>query len=84
MKTKSKEQALILQKIKNHDEVRDKELIPKQTNKIGKSTDLKSLCVILAHLLRLEEADNKEIKEDVGYVLSKAPFLLQMMIEVGI
>ncbi len=53
------------------------------TNKFGKQTDLKSLCVILGHLMRLEEVEKDHFKEDVKFILGKAPYLINMMIEMA-
>mmetsp|Transcript_9058 Transcript_9058/g.6801 ORF Transcript_9058/g.6801 Transcript_9058/m.6801 type:complete len:167 (-) Transcript_9058:343-843(-) len=84
MKAKSREEALVLTKIRNNEEIKEKDLVPKQTNKIGKNSDMKSLCLILAHCLGLEEAAHPAIQEDLHFLLSKAPYLIQMMVEVGV
>lgn len=57
MKVTNKEQQAALSKIKNNDEIKEKELIPKITNKRGRQMDMKALCIILAYLMRLEELD---------------------------
>lgn len=55
MRVNGKEQQNALNKIKNNDEIKEKELIPKVTNKRGRQMDMKALCVILAYLMRLDE-----------------------------
>lgn len=57
MKVLNADQAAALSKIKNNDEIKEKELIPKVTNKRGMQMDMKALCIILAYLMRLEEVD---------------------------
>ncbi len=57
MTVKNAEQAASLSKIKNNEEIKEKELIPKVTNKRGRQMDMKALCLILAYLMRLEELD---------------------------
>jgi hypothetical protein len=61
-----------------------KELIPKQTNKRGRQMDMKSLCIILAYMMRLSELDAKIFEKDLEFILGKAPFLIQLMIEMTI
>lgn len=84
MKANSKEQAAALQAIKNNDMIKDLDLIPKVTNKIGRQTDLKSLCIILGHLFRLPEVEKECLKDDVEFILGKAPYLIHMMVETAI
>lgn len=73
-----------MNKIKNNDEIKEKELIPKVTNKRGRQMDMKALCVILAYLMRLEELDHPSFVPDIEFILGKAPYLITMMIEMTI
>jgi hypothetical protein len=74
---------MALQKIKNNDEIKEKELIPKLTNKRAGQMDMKALCLILAYLMRLDEID-KHFDEDIEFILGKAPYLISMMTEMSI
>ena len=84
MKVVSKDQANALAKIKNNDDIKEKELIPKITNKRGRQMDMKALCIILAYLMRLDDINNKAFGEDIDFILGKAPYLITMMIEMAI
>jgi hypothetical protein len=53
-----------------------KELIPKVSGKMAEILNMQALCVILAYMLRMDEL-NESLKEDVEYILGKAPYLIE-------
>ena len=53
-----------------------KELIPKLSGKQGELMNMQALCIILAYMLRMDEL-NDTVQEDLDYILSKAPYLLE-------
>lgn len=82
MKINSAKEAETLSAIKRHDEV--KELLPKiNIEKKGKQYDIKALCLIFAYLMRLPEL-NESVQKDLEYILQKAPFYIEMMIQMAI
>ena len=44
---------------------------------------MKALCIILGYLMRLPELE-KNFEKDIEFILGKAPFLIQLMIEMSI
>ena len=55
-----------------------KELIPKLPP--GKTpTNLKSLCIIIAYMLRMNEIE-ENMQEDLQFILSKAPYIMEQML----
>lgn len=72
MPPKNQGEVDIITAIRTDDTV--KELIPKLPP--GKTpTNLKSLCVIIAYMLRMSEITN--LQADLEYILSKAPYLME-------
>lgn len=78
MKVKNQEESSILAKIKEDEEVQ--ELIPKVTQKRGQSIDVKPLVLILGYLMRFTELDHPSVQEDLEKILSKAPYLAELMV----
>ena len=82
MKINSPKEAETLSHIKRNDEV--KELVPKvNVEKKGRQYDMKALCLILAYLMRLPEL-NESTRKDLEIILQKAPFYIEMMIQMAI
>lgn len=81
MGIKSEKEKVIINAIKNDENV--KELIPKVTaNRVP--VNLKALCLTLAYMLRMNEIEDPVMQEELNYVLSKAPYLLEQMLQMAI
>jgi hypothetical protein len=75
MPLKNQQESDIVTAIRTDETV--KELIPKLPP--GKTpTNLKSLCVIIAYMLRMSEIEGLQV--DLDYILSKAPYLMEQML----
>lgn len=73
MGIKNEKDKAVINAIKSDENV--KELIPKVTpNRVP--VNLKALCLTLAYMLRMNELD-ESVQEDVNYILSKAPYLME-------
>ena len=73
MGLKNEKETAIINAIKTDENV--KELIPKVTpNRVP--VNLKALCLTLAYMLRMSEV-NETVIEDVNFILSKAPYLME-------
>ena len=44
--------------------------------------NIKALCLILAYMLRMNELDETN-KEDLEFILSKTPYLIEQMIQMA-
>lgn len=77
MKLKSEEEKLTLAEIKKDDNV--KELIPKVSGRMAEMLNMQALCIILAYMLRMNEL-NESVQEDLEYILSKAPYMIEQMV----
>lgn len=74
MGIKNEAEKTIINSIKSDENV--KELIPKiQANRVP--INLKALCLTLAYMLRMNEIDEEAIQEELNYILSKAPYLME-------
>lgn len=80
MKVKSEKEQQALTEIKKDDFV--KELIPKLSGKMGEQMSMQALCIILAYMLRMNEL-NESTEEDLEYILSKTPYLMEQMIQMA-
>ena len=45
--------------------------------------NMQTLCIIYAYMLRMNEC-NETIKEDLDYILSKSPYMVEQMIQMAI
>jgi Sec63 Brl domain len=80
VKSRSKEMEEQLKKIKNDDAT--KEMIPaKVVGKMNEILNLPTLYIVLAYMLRMNEL-NESLQEDLTYILSKATYLIDMMLQV--
>jgi len=81
IKPRSPEAQKLLQAIKSDDAT--KELIPvKVSPPLSELLNFPSLCIILAYMLRMNEL-NEYLQEDLEIILSKATFLVEMMLQVA-
>jgi hypothetical protein len=80
MKVKSPKEQQVLTAIKTDDAL--KELIPKLNGKMGDQMSMHALCLILAYMLRMNELD-ESTQENLDYILSKAPYLLEQMVQMA-
>lgn len=78
IKSRSNEMTKQLNKIRTDDAT--KELIPKVTGKLAEILNQPTLCIILAYMLRMVELDDS-LKEDLNIILSKATYLVEMMLQ---
>ena len=65
--------------IKQDDNV--KELLPKVSPSKQLPVNIKAVCIILAYMLRMNELD-KIGAEELDYILSKTPYLIEQMIQM--
>lgn len=80
VKPRTEEAAKLLQAIKQDDAT--KELIPaKVAPPLDKLLNMPSLCIVLAYMLRMNEL-NEQLEADLELILSKATFLIEMMLLV--
>lgn len=80
LKPRSEEAGKLLTAIKQDDAT--KELIPAKVGPpLDKLLNMPSLCIILAYMLRMNEL-NEHLQEDLEFILSKATFLIEMMLLV--
>lgn len=80
VKPRSPEASKQLQAIKSDDSCQ--ELIPmKASGKLAELLNMPSLCIILAYMLRMNEL-NEHLQEDLDFILSKATYLVEMMLVV--
>lgn len=81
IKPRSEQAAKQLQAIKTDDAT--KELIPaKATGKLAEILNQPTLCIILGYMLRMSELD-ESLREDLEIILSKATYMIEMMITVA-
>lgn len=80
LKLKSEAQRATLAEIKKDDNV--KELIPKVSGKMAEMLNMQGLCIILAYMLRMNEL-NESLQEDLEFILSKAPYMVEQMIQMA-
>jgi len=79
MPIKNQQEQAAVTAIRTDDTV--KELIPKLPP--GKTPgNLKSLCVIIAYMLRMSEIE-QGLLEDLEYILGKAPYLMEQMLQMA-
>ena len=57
-------------------------MIPKPVANVAQRLNYNALCIILAYMLRMNEL-NEHLQEDLEYILSKATYLIEMMLMVG-
>ncbi len=80
IKPRNEEAAKALAAIKSDDAT--KELIPaKVAPPLDKLLNMPSLCIVLAYMLRMNEM-NEHLEADLEFILSKATFLIEMMLFV--
>lgn len=78
MPARNQDEANIVTAIRTDETV--KELIPKLPP--GQvPTNLKSLCVIIAYMLRMSELEH--LKGDLEFILSKAPYIMEQMLQMA-
>ena len=80
MKVKNDNQKQMLTAIKTDEAV--KELLPKMAGKMAEPVNMQALCIILAYMLRMNEL-NEHLQEDLEYILSKAPYMVEQMIQMA-
>ena len=80
MKVKNDNQKQMLTAIKTDEAV--KELLPKMAGKMAEPVNMQALCITLAYMLRMNEL-NEHLKEDLEYILSKAPYMVEQMIQMA-
>lgn len=78
LKPKSPEAAAQLKKIQQDDAL--KELVPKVTGKLQEIFSMPAYLIALGYMLRMNEI-NQDLQEDLEYILSKATYLVEMMLQ---
>jgi hypothetical protein len=80
MAIKNEKDQTVMNSIKQDDAV--KELLPKVSPSKQLPVNIKALCLILAYMLRMNELDETN-KEDLEFILSKTPYLIEQMIQMA-
>ncbi len=73
-----------LTSLSKSDAIREKEAIPKQTQKLGNNYDGASLVMILGYLLRLPQAEDPALQVHMEDILKYAPFHIEQMLFTAI
>jgi len=80
MRARSKEENEMMRRIVT--DPRFEDLVPKKANKQVRQTNLKPLCIILAHMFNLKEKDSELWREDYEYIRKMTPQMLIVLSQV--